>query len=411
MNLTWQPLWNWLARTPATRRAAEVVFRAGARRHLARLDDTPPERQQARVLRGLVHQAQRTRFGREHDFGRIRTVADFRRLVPLTTRAGLWRDYWDAAFPYLEGTTWPGPVPPIPGPRDLDAIPQPVCLSPALQAAHRAGLRTALALLADQLPRQQLLGGDLLLLRDETTGLYADPAALLRKRLPRWLRPYARRDAADVSTVADKVSAEPVSCIIGPAESIVALAEHLHQRRGAKYLRQTCRRLSAILFTAASPQARASLRDVAGPDVLLMEMVFRPEGPLAVEDPRLGGFRLLSGHGLFFEFIPAGVNQQAPRLGLEEIIPGIPYEMVFTSPAGLWACRLGRAVCFQRRDPPVVRFVEMPAPVQVPPTYEARVETTVTAPVPAPHRQNIDRPAVPAEIPVHSPWSALVGRG
>src|SRR5262245_51186380 len=107
----------WLAGTAPARRVAEALFRVFCRRqrvHFDRLDST---RCQARILQGLLNQARSTPFGRQHDFCRIRTLADFRRLVPLG--AG------------VRGTL----------------------LEKALDAAHRAALRTALALAADALPR------------------------------------------------------------------------------------------------------------------------------------------------------------------------------------------------------------------------------------------------------------------
>jgi hypothetical protein len=405
VNGSWRPLWTWLARTPPTRRATEVLFRSAARRHLARLDTVAPARRQFRTLLGLVHQASGTRFGREHDFGRVRTADDFRRLVPLTTRAGLWRDYWDAAFPFLGGTTWPAPVLPVPGPHNLDEIPRPVCLSPALQAAHRAGLHTALALAANALPHARLLGGDLLLLRDETTALYPDPAALLQRRLPALLRPCATRDASELSAVVDKLASRKVSCVIGPAERVVALAEQLHRRTGAKHLRHAWPSLAAVLCGVRGPGARESVREAVGPGVLVLETLFRPEGPVAVEDPRLGGLRLLTDHGVFFEFVPAGSGLDAPRLTLDEVRTGVDYELGLTSPAGLWACRVGRAVRFERLDPPVMRLVEAQAPSRV------EVPAAVMAPVRAPHRQGAGTAAALPETPAHTPWSALAGRG
>ena len=52
-----------------------------------------PERAQAAVLQALVRRNARTAFGREHGFGAIRTVAEYRRAVPL-------RDY-EAFRPYV----------------------------------------------------------------------------------------------------------------------------------------------------------------------------------------------------------------------------------------------------------------------------------------------------------------------
>jgi hypothetical protein len=76
---------NGLAGNRLVRRAVEAMLRSQARQHLVKFDHHNAARCQARILRGLVHKARATAFGRSHDFHRIRTAADFRRLVPLST--------------------------------------------------------------------------------------------------------------------------------------------------------------------------------------------------------------------------------------------------------------------------------------------------------------------------------------
>ena len=77
----------WLIEAPVARHVLECFFRSRARRHLVELDHQEIARCQTRILLGLVHRAQTSRFGRDHDFRRIRTVEDFRRLVPLQDTA------------------------------------------------------------------------------------------------------------------------------------------------------------------------------------------------------------------------------------------------------------------------------------------------------------------------------------
>jgi hypothetical protein len=74
------------------RRAAAVLLTRRARRLLVDWDHQDSVRTQARILRGLVHRARSTAFGRDHDFQRIRTAEDFRRLVPLQECPNLSRD-------------------------------------------------------------------------------------------------------------------------------------------------------------------------------------------------------------------------------------------------------------------------------------------------------------------------------
>src|SRR5713226_3212825 len=102
---------QWLADTRLARCVVDTLFRGKARRRVVTLDHQSVARCQNRTLLGLVHKAQTTRFGREHDFRRIRDLRDFHRLVPLRTPAELWRDYWQPVYPNLAGATWPGPIP------------------------------------------------------------------------------------------------------------------------------------------------------------------------------------------------------------------------------------------------------------------------------------------------------------
>ena len=51
-----------------------------------------PERAQAVMLQALLHRNAETAFGRKHGFGAIRTVAEYRRAVPLRDLEGAaWR--------------------------------------------------------------------------------------------------------------------------------------------------------------------------------------------------------------------------------------------------------------------------------------------------------------------------------
>ena len=83
---------------------------ARSRYHHVEFDRLDATRTQSHTLLALVHRGESTRFGREHDFRRIRTPDDFRRLVPLTTTADLWRERWEPALPHLNGATWPGAI-------------------------------------------------------------------------------------------------------------------------------------------------------------------------------------------------------------------------------------------------------------------------------------------------------------
>ena len=56
----------------------------------------PIKTQEEQLLR-LVKKAEKTRFGSDHDFSSIQTVADFQKRVPLRFYEDFWKEYWQPA--------------------------------------------------------------------------------------------------------------------------------------------------------------------------------------------------------------------------------------------------------------------------------------------------------------------------
>ncbi|GBD35833.1 hypothetical protein HRbin36_00948 [bacterium HR36] len=83
------------------------------------------------------------------------------------------------------------------------------------------------------------------------------------------------------------------------------------------------------------------------------------EAFVAFEDLRYRHLRLVPDHGIFFEFVPRGELGQArpTRHTLRDFELGVDYAIVLTTCAGLWAYVLGDVVRFERRHPPLLRFV------------------------------------------------------
>jgi hypothetical protein len=66
------------------------VFGARRRAQLAHLNAA---RAQERTMFNLVRRAMHTRFGKDHGFAAIRSVADFQTRVPLRTWEAMWAEY------------------------------------------------------------------------------------------------------------------------------------------------------------------------------------------------------------------------------------------------------------------------------------------------------------------------------
>jgi hypothetical protein len=369
--VSWEAWVERLAANELVRHVADTLFLSQARRRISELDHSNMARCQARILRGLVHRAQGTRFGRDHDFGRIRTPADFRRLVPLRTPSDFWQQYWQG--PERNNATWPGGVTDIAGAENELPVP----LSADLLECHHRALMAALEFGVNARPRGRLFSGRLVFLGDgaSTPGLpsHKGPVknlteeradnveALVLRRLRPSLRPYFMHlyEPEDVSGTLTI----PVTCIAGPADRLARFFCRLQHATGRARVNEVWHRLVAVLYTR-EPQGpgKVELGDAAGEGVLLVEVRYHAQGAVAVEDPRHGALRLLADHGVYFEFVPLEElrKRQPTRHGLAEVEPGVPYAVAVSSPAGVWACFTGDRIAFVEREPPLLRVLESP---------------------------------------------------
>jgi hypothetical protein len=354
------------------RLAADAVLRARGRSEIARLDRQCAARCQHRLLLGLLHEARATPFGRAHDFHRIRTEADFRRLVPLRSAAELQRI---ATPPSVIGGV------------------------KAFQNTLAAAWRTILAFVTGARPQSRLLSGCIVSLGGPDLGA-----------LPWISRSHSLGNADGAG--AGRLVRTPATCFVGPADRIVTVLDQVRWISGRERVAELWPDLTAVLYSRGSPQDdwAPQLRELLGEKVLLLETCFLPEGPVAVEDPRRGCLSLLFDHGVFFEFTPvAEAGKSDPtRHGLTDVEPGVVYEIALSSPAGVWACRTGAAVRFERRDPPLFHLVPMPAPAAV---DGRKILTSPPRPPQAPHRQIAGIPAAPPEKFAHTPWLTPADRG
>ena len=105
---------------------------------------------------------------------------------------------------------------------------------------------------------------------------------------------------------------------------------------GREHVAELWPNLTAVLYTEdrRKTNGRRRLRELLGEKVLLLETCFLPEGPVAVEDPRRGRLSLLFDHGVYIEFTPAAEagKPDPTRHGLNEVEPGVVYEIAMSSP-------------------------------------------------------------------------------
>ncbi len=365
--------------TRLARTAADAVFGHYARWRVARLDHSPAARSQEQTLLRLVRQAAGTRFGRDHDFASIRTIADFQRRVPLRDYESFWGEYWRPAFPHLANATWPGQVPYLAlSSGTTTASTKYIPVSAAMLASNRRAALTGLAWFRAAHPDAALFTGRMFFLGGSTNlsrpdafcprPLVGDLSGIAARELPAVLRPftYPPSDLAllgdweqKLTRLAEESALLPVTLVSGVPSWLLVLFERLRQLSGCERIAEIWPTLRVVVHggTRFDPY-RGLFRRLMGDGVHFLETYPASEGFVAADDPRYELLRLIPDHGVFFEFVPLGeLGQDRPtRHTVADVVPGVQYAVVLTTCAGLWGYVLGDTVCFERRDPPLLRF-------------------------------------------------------
>jgi hypothetical protein len=374
-----------LAARPVVRRLTDVFMGRYAMHRTAQIDRRPVAHIQQQTLLRLVRHARRTRFGRDHDFAGIRCIADYQRRVPLRTYEAFWSDYWRAPFPYLANASWPGAVPYFAlSSGTTNGATKYVPLSPQMLASNQKAALTTLSLFLAAYPGTPLFTGRLFFLggstelRDLSTNgdqpppysvLAGDLSGITVRAASALLRPFTfpPEEIALVNDWDEKMRlfveqsvSLPITMMSGIPAWLLVLFDRLRQATGRDRIRDIWPRLRLLIHggTKFDPY-RALFRTIIGdPSVRFLETYPASEGFIATEDPRHELLRLIPDHDIFFEFVPcAELDSDRPtRHTVADLEPGVQYAIVLTTCAGLWSYVLGDTVCFERRDPPLLRF-------------------------------------------------------
>ncbi len=356
---------------------ADAAFAWYAQRRVRHLDATDPADLQRETLLRLVRHAEGTRFGREHDFRGVRSVADYQRRVPLRGYEAFWDEYWRGPFPHLEDVTWPGRVPYFAqSSGTTSGATKHIPVTRQMVASNRKAAFTLAAFLLAADPAARLLRGRTFLLGGSTDlkplsngSLCGDLSGIATHRVSAALRVFtfpppelALLDDWEqkVEILAERGVGLPVTLISGVPAWLLTFFDRLLRVAGKRRVIDVWPALRVVVHGGCRfDPYRAVFREVIGSDaVQLLDTYPASEGYVATEDPRHGLLRLIPDHGVFFEFVPVSeLGETSPtRHTVADIVTGTQYAVVLTTCAGLWSYILGDTVCFESRTPPLLRF-------------------------------------------------------
>jgi hypothetical protein len=341
---------------------------------------TDPAAEQQRLLLSLTRAAARTAFGRDHDLGGVRSVADFQRRVPLV-QFGDREPYWQRLRASEPNVVWPGRIP-------LYAITSGSTGTPKLVPVSRAGLRGFLRAGRDILSHYLALTGDAAhfhgqflylggsreLAPDASGAMLGDLSGIVAEETPWIYQPFRLPSSsahaladwdAKLEAVAAEAFAADVRAVSGIPSWLLALFERvLALRRAAGLPADTVAdawpNLSLVVPGGVSFEPyRALFRDVIGKPFHALEVYVCSEGFLAIQDRLDSGDLLLRmDAGVFHEFVPVDeLGAASPtRHWAGTVETGIEYALALTTASGVWGCYLGDTVRFESLRPHRIRF-------------------------------------------------------
>ena len=357
---------------------ATWILRAYANRRLGQLKRMNPAAVQQRVLLSLVQRARGTRFGRDHDFGAIRSLTDYRQRVPIRTYEAFWDTYWNDSFPRLADCTWSGTIPYFA--LSSGTTRGTTKFIPVSRAINRANTRAVADLLAHHVanrPGSRILAGRCFMLGGSTgltrqaRGVYSgDLSGIASAVRPIWagVRYFPPRHLERIADWETKVEQfarrslrEDIRAVGGTPSWLLIYFDRLLEIAGVAdgRIAPVYPDLELLVHggVAWAPYRDRFAALLDGTKAETREVYPASEGFFGVADAADGdGLRLLLDNEIFYEFIPANeVGAGVPDcrwIGDAEI--GENYALVVSTAAGLWRYVVGDTVALVGRDPPRV---------------------------------------------------------
>jgi hypothetical protein len=366
-----------LAGSLPARHLVNAGFALHARLRTAQVAALDPRQVQLSSLMRLVRRAKETRFGRDHGFNRIQSVADYQKAVPLRTYEALWNDYLRASYPVFDNLTWPGRIPFLAlTSGTTQGSTKYIPISTEMVASNRKAAQTMVAYHMAARPESGLFLGRLFFLGG--TAVLEQPAPGVRQgdlsgiaaiELSPLLRPYTFPPLAlalesnwdtKLTLLAQRSIPERITLISGVPSWLLMLFQRVLEVTGKSTIGEVWPDLEVVVHGGVKfDPYRKAFQDIVGrPDVRLQETYPCSEGFIAFGEPRTELLRLLLDHGLFYEFVPlAELDSPNPtRHWLGSLELGVNYAIVVSTCAGLWGHIIGDTVRFESLDPTMLTF-------------------------------------------------------
>ncbi|MGB0357146.1 MAG: GH3 auxin-responsive promoter family protein [Flavobacteriaceae bacterium] len=327
-----------------------------------------PIKTQHDVLMSLVHKAKNTAFGRDHDFGNIKSYSDFRDRVPVCDYESL-RPYIDQVVLGEADILWPGRPLYFSKTSGTTSGVKYIPISKESMPTHIKTAQNALFHYIHNSGDASFVEGKMIFLQgspilSKTNGIKTGrlsgivahyiPSYLQRNRMPSWQTNCIDDWEQKVDAIVEETISADMRLISGIPPWVKMYFERL-KAKSEKPISELFPNFSLFVYGGVNYEPyRGTLEELIGKKVDSVELYPASEGFIAFQDQLdEKGMLLQLNSGIFYEFIEAdkAFDENPPRISLEEVELGVNYAIILNTSAGLWGYNIGDTVAFVSLNP------------------------------------------------------------
>jgi hypothetical protein len=323
---------------------------------------------QQKVFIDLIKKAAATQFGKDHDFGSIRSHADFVARVPIRDYEAL-KNYIGKVIEGRENILWPGKPLYFAKTSGTTSGAKYIPITAESIKYQVEASRNAILNYIDETGNADFVNGRMIFLQgspvlQEKNGIklgrlsgisaHYVPNYLQRNRLPSWETNCIEDWETKVNEIVRETANEDMTVIAGIPSWVQMYFERLVQTTGKK-VGELFPNFQLFIYGGVNYEPyRAKFEGLIGKRVDSIELFPASEGFFAYQDSQKEkGMLLLLDSGIFYEFVRSDqfFEKDPKRITIKEVQLGVDYVMIISTNAGLWGYNLGDTVRFVSLEP------------------------------------------------------------
>jgi hypothetical protein len=329
--------------------------------------NNPIETQQ-QVFEALIKEAAQTQFGKDHDFGSIKSYSDFAQKVPVRDYEGL-KHYVDKVVKGEENVLWKGKPLYFAKTSGTTSGAKYIPLTKESMPFHIQAARNAILSYIHETGKAEFVKGKMIFLQgspllEEKNGIklgrlsgivaHFVPKYLQKNRMPSWETNCIEDWETKVNAIVEETINEDMSVISGIPSWVQMYFEKLAAKAN-KPVGEIFKNFNLFIYGGVNYEPyRAKFENLIGRKVDSIELFPASEGFFAYQDSQKEkGMLLLLNSGIFYEFIKVDefFTENPKRYTIGEVELGVNYVLIISTNAGLWAYNIGDTIQFTSLKP------------------------------------------------------------